>query len=63
MTRLKFLRTMMFLSQQQLGKYFGVPQPQWSNWESGRVQPHPERQKQLASAFGVSPTWLFPKGE
>lgn len=57
--RLKELRKAKGLSQEELGKAFGVSRLAYAHWESGKFDPDLETLVKLADYFGTSIDYIY----
>lgn len=57
--RIKELRTMRKMSQEELGIRLGVSKQAVSNWENGNVTPSMDMIQCLISFFHITPNYLF----
>lgn len=62
-TALRSMRSSRGLTQSEAARRVGVPQPNLSRWESGKVTPSLGNIYALASAYEVSPADLIPSPE
>lgn len=56
--RLRIARKNAKMTQDELGKYFGITKGGISGWESGRRNPDPTEIKKLSEVLNVSTDWL-----
>ncbi|MFU2204962.1 helix-turn-helix domain-containing protein [Streptococcus pluranimalium] len=57
--RLKKLRLEAGLTQKEIAEKFGIKQPTYAQWESGRTKPKSETLEKFASFFNVSTDYLL----
>ena len=57
--KLKMLRKKEGLTQQEVADFFGIKQPIYQKWESGRLKPSYENLSMLACIFDVSIDYLL----
>ena len=57
--KLKVLRKKKGLTQQEVADFFGIKQPNYQKWESGRRKPSYENLSMLACIFDVSIDYLL----
>ena len=57
--RLKALRLEAGLTQSEIAKHFGIKQPNYQQWESGKRNPSGETLEKFAAFFGVSTDYLL----
>lgn len=61
--RLKELRLKKGLTQKEIAEEFGIKQPNYQQWESGKRKPSSETLEKFADFFGVSMDYLAGKEE
>ena len=61
--RLKELRLKKGLAQKEIAEVFGIKQPNYQQWESGKRNPTSETLEKFADFFGVSMDYLAGKEE
>ncbi|WP_242258311.1 helix-turn-helix domain-containing protein [Streptococcus thoraltensis] len=61
--RLKKLRLEAGLTQKEIAEQFGIKQPTYAQWESGRTKPKGETLEKFASFFNVSTDYLLGNSE
>jgi len=61
--KIKVLRVMKGLTQEELAKYLHVNRATLANWETGRTTPDYEAVKHLADFFDVSIDYLFGRSD
>lgn len=61
--RLKELRLKKGLTQKEVAEQFGIKQPNYQQWESGKRKPSSETLQKFADFFGVSMDYLAGKEE
>jgi transcriptional regulator with XRE-family HTH domain len=57
--RLRELRELQGLSQEDAARKVGITQRQWQRWESGESMPYPRSLDMVASAFEISVAEFF----
>ena len=57
--RLKLLRKIRGLKQEDVADYVGIKRNTYSNWENGKTEPSLSKLLLLADLFDVSLDWLF----
>ncbi|WP_367783333.1 helix-turn-helix transcriptional regulator [Streptococcus pluranimalium] len=57
--RLKKLRLEAGLTQKEIAEKFGIKQPTYAQWESGRTKPKGETLEKFANFFNVSTDYLL----
>lgn len=61
--RLKELRLKKGLTQKEIAEQFGIKQPNYQQWESGKRKPSSETLEKFANFFGVTMDYLSGKDD